>query len=210
MFNPVPAAEAVGCARGTVDGGSGGGQAGGLRYGSRVERLPTEDIARLLEAAASVVRAEAGALSEELAAWHPAPGEWCVKECLGHLIEAEKRGFAGRIRFLLEQDPASRPALASWDQIAVAKARGDCHASLPTLVGELTELRRASVALVAGLRVDDLARGGDHPQVGHITVGDVASEWVHHDRNHVKQILTNIQQRMWPQMGNAQRFSLVP
>lgn len=36
-----------------------------------------------------------------LATWHPAEGEWCVNEVLGHLIEAEARGFAGRIRQIL-------------------------------------------------------------------------------------------------------------
>ena len=30
--------------------------------------------------------------------WRPAPGEWSANECVGHLIEAERRGFAGRIR----------------------------------------------------------------------------------------------------------------
>jgi hypothetical protein len=31
-------------------------------------------------------------------------------------------------------------------------------------------------------------------------------EWVHHDRNHLKQLLANVQARVWPEMGNARRF----
>jgi hypothetical protein len=31
-------------------------------------------------------------------------------------------------------------------------------------------------------------------------------EWVHHDANHDRQILANIQAAVWPHMGNAQLF----
>jgi hypothetical protein len=39
-------------------------------------------------------------------------------------------------------------------------------------------------------------------------VDDVLHEWVHHDRNHLQQIMGNVQAFVWPALGNAQRFSL--
>jgi len=30
---------------------------------------------------------------------------------------------------------------------------------------------------------------------------------MHHDRNHVRQALANVQAYVWPAMGNAQKFS---
>ena len=39
-----------------------------------------------------------------------------------------------------------------------------------------------------------------------LAVGDLVGEWVHHDRNHVKQILAVTQARVWDQMGAARRF----
>ena len=72
---------------------------------------------------------------------------------------------------------------------------------------ELAGLRRESVALVAGLGDADLGRGGRHPKVGLLRVGDLLHEWVHHDRNHLRQMLANIQALAWPHMGNARRFS---
>jgi hypothetical protein len=30
---------------------------------------------------------------------------------------------------------------------------------------------------------------------------------MHHDRNHLRQLLANVQAGVWPHMGNAQRFS---
>lgn len=171
-----------------------------------MDGLSTADIARLLRASGAEITAEIEALPEALASWHPAQAEWCVKECLGHLIEAERRGFAGRIRFMLQHD--DNPTLPSWDQVAVARARNDCAAETSTLVRALREERAASVALVTSLQPEDLARGGEHPQVGHLTISEIVSEWVHHDRNHLKQVLTNVQSYAWRQMGAAQRFSL--
>jgi hypothetical protein len=52
-----------------------------------------------------------------------------------------------------------------------------------------------------------MARSGRHPKVGELSVGDVVNEWIHHDRNHLKQILSNLQAYVWPQMGAAQRLS---
>jgi hypothetical protein len=68
-------------------------------------------------------------------------------------------------------------------------------------------MRDASVVLVASLRADELTRVGLHPVVGELSIRDLLQEWVHHDRNHVKQMLTNVQSYSWPHMGNAQKFS---
>jgi hypothetical protein len=38
-------------------------------------------------------------------------------------------------------------------------------------------------------------------------VSDLLHEWVHHDRNHFRQLLANVQAAAWPHMGNARRFS---
>ena len=162
------------------------------------------DVAAMLRAAAALFAAEARALPEAVVAWHPADGEWCVKEILGHLIEAERRGFAGRIRVILAGD---RPALDRWDQAAVARARNDCARDVASLVGELLRMREDSATLVAALGARDLTRSGRHPVVGELTVGDLLQEWVHHDRNHARQMLANVQAYAWPHMGNAQKFS---
>ncbi len=143
-------------------------------------------------------------MSAALTAYHPAPGEWCAKEVVGHLIEADRRGFAGRIRIILGADA---PRVDAWDQLEVAKARRDCERDTKALVGEFTALREDGVALVASLRDADLARVGHHPKVGVLSVADLLHEWVHHDRNHLKQIQSNVQHYVWPSMGNGQKFS---
>jgi DinB family protein len=161
-------------------------------------------VAALLESAVATVRAEVAALPESVLAFHPKPGEWCIKEVIGHLIEAERRGFAGRIRIILAGDT---PKLEAWDQAEVARARRDCERDGRELLDELARMRKDSASLASGLREADLARAGLHPKVGLLRVGDLLHEWVHHDRNHLKQILANVQEYAWPHMGNAQGFA---
>jgi hypothetical protein len=170
------------------------------------ESLKPPVVAALLQSAAATIHAELAALPATVLAFHPAEGAWCAKEVLGHLIECEKRGFSGRIRIILASKERSQ--LEGWDQDAVARARNDCARDWAALYHEFLQLRSASVTQVAGLSPADLARGGQHPKVGLLTVADLLHEWVHHDRNHIRQMLANVQAYAWPHMGNAQRFSL--
>jgi len=43
--------------------------------------------------------------------------------------------------------------------------------------------------------------------VGDLRVDELLGEWVHHDRNHVRQMLAVTQERVWAQMGAARAFS---
>ena len=166
--------------------------------------LTPVEVAACLDGAMAALTAELRALPERVVGWHPAAGEWCAKEVVGHLIEAERRGFAGRIRVVLGAD---RPALQTWDQNDVARARRDCARPMATLLDELAGLRRDSATLVRALREPDLDRGGEHPKVGFLRVRDLLQEWVYHDRNHIRQALANVQAYVWPAMGNSQKFA---
>ena len=139
----------------------------------------------------------------EAAAYRPAPEEWCANECLGHIIEAEKRGFAGRIRSILDEN---NPTFTTWNQPEVAKARHDCEKRPEELIQEFEPLRRESLVMLRSVRPDQLERAGQHPKVGSLTVSDLMHEWVHHDGNHLRQVLANIQAYVWPKMGNSRRF----
>lgn len=166
--------------------------------------LTTEEVASLLRATGEGLSVELGGLSADVAGWHPGQGEWCVKECVGHLLEAELRGFAGRIRMILEQ-PGLK--IKDWDQVQVQKDRNDDARPLDELLQSFTELRADSVKLVESLMNTDLDKACEHDFVGTLRIEDLLHEWVHHDRNHYRQLQANIQAYVWPAMGNAQRFS---
>ncbi len=165
--------------------------------------LNPREIAECLRASAGILQAELTALPALVLSWHPAPGEWCINETLGHLIEAEPRGFAGRIQTILSVD---NPQFSTWDQVGMAHERRDCDRDPAGLLDEFRGMREASIALVAGLQEGDLARGGYHPTAGYLRVADLLHEWVYHDRNHIRQILANVQSAVWPFLGNSKRF----
>jgi hypothetical protein len=161
------------------------------------------EVADVLEYSGGAYAGALRSIPPAAASWRPAEGEWCVNECVGHVIEAEKLGFAGRIRTILATD---NPGLKRWDQASVAESRHDCERSPQDLLAEFEPLRRDSLALIRSLRPEDLTRAGTHPKVGRLTVADLLHEWVHHDGNHLRQALANIQAYVFPHMGNAQDF----
>jgi hypothetical protein len=162
------------------------------------------EVAAVLEVSGNAYSDLLKALPEEVATWKPAPDEWCVNECVGHIVEAERRGFAGRIRSILDEE---EPTFQTWDQPAIAAARRDCAKAPGELLAEFEPLRRASVDLVRSLDDGQLDRGGIHPTVGRLTIRDLLHEWIHHEGNHLRQGYANVQAYVWPDMGNAQRFS---
>lgn len=166
-------------------------------------RLEVADIDRVLGGLPVRLRAVVGGLPGPAVGWHQEDEEWCVKQVVGHLIEAEHRGFAGRIRQILEE---REPALAGWDQEEVARSRDDCGRDLRHLLDELSQRRAESLTLIRRLKPLDLARGGTHEEIGYVRVGELLQEWVYHDTVHVMQVLGNIQTYVWPAMGATRKF----
>ena len=166
------------------------------------DELTPRQVATYLESSRALVESELRALGDD-SGWHPSPAEWCAKGVVGHLIEAEKRGFAGRIRIILASE---HPQLERWDQDEVEKARNDCARPAADVRTEFRELREESLKLVRSLKPADLDRAGTHPKAGELRVRWLLQEWIYHDRNHTKQMLSIAQERVWPYMGNAQLF----
>ena len=165
-------------------------------------------MAALLASATSIIVTELRAMGDELASWPPAPGEWCANEVVGHIIEADRRGYSGRIRRILAAPPGVEPAEQGWDQPAVAAARGDCAKPVEAIIAELEASRADAGVLLRSLRPDNLDRAALHERVGRVTVRELLREWCFHDRNHLRQLLAIVQARAWPVMGNTRRFAV--
>jgi hypothetical protein len=158
----------------------------------------------LLESSGAAFVAELEALGDELARWRPGPDEWCANEVAGHVIEADRRGFGGRISRILTDDGVAEEG---WDQLAVAAARRDVERPVADVIAEFRAGREAALRVVRALRPEDLHRRAQHARVGEVTIADLLQEWVFHDRNHLKQLLLSAQARVWPAMNNTRRFT---
>lgn len=169
--------------------------------------MTPDEVADLLEPSGQAFASTLNALPPGLASWHPAPGEWCFNEVVGHVIVTEQNGFAGRIRLVILTSGADEPDLPKYDRDGLQKTRNDCERDPKELAREMLDVRRQSLELIRSLRPEQLQRGGTHPDVGRLTVEDLLHEWVHHDGNHLRQGLANVQAYVWPNMGNARRFT---
>lgn len=163
--------------------------------------LEPRDIAELLESTCALIEAEMNALGDDGCRFHFKAGEWCVNECVGHIIEADRRGFGGRIKDILAGKP-----LHSWDQTQVARDRKDCERMSQSVWMEFMGPRHDHITMVRDLVPSDLDKSGVHPKVGVLLVRDLLHEWVHHDRSHTRQLLNIQQERVYPHMGNSQKF----
>ena len=157
----------------------------------------------LLQATPQTLRNELSMLPRDALSWRPAPEEWCINECIGHLIACDVNGFAGRIQTILNEE---RPQLAAWDVAGTVAQRRDCARNGSELIDELAAMRQENTQFIPKLTPEQLVRVGIHSTVGELHVVDLIFEWIHHDRNHVKQIFSNLQAYIWPHLGNAQRF----
>jgi hypothetical protein len=169
-----------------------------------VAQLTPAAAAALLEASGAAFAAELAALGDDLAHWRPGPDEWCANEVAGHVIEADRRGFGGRIARILERDGVAEEG---WDQLAVAAERRDVERPVAEVIAELRSGREDALRVVRSLRPEDLSGYARHARVGEVTIGELLQEWVFHDRNHLKQLLLSAQARVWPAMGNTRRFT---
>jgi DinB superfamily len=162
-----------------------------------------DQIIALLRATPALLHTLLATLPATITQVRPAPGEWCINEVIGHLIEAEQRGFAGRMRLILTE---AHHRCQTWDPDQVARARRDQEKPVTILLAEFHQIRATSLELVHTLQPEQLTRAGEHPTVGVLTVSDLLHEWVYHDLNHLKQIESCVMASFWDQLHNAQKF----
>lgn len=120
------------------------------------------------------------ALPVELLSRPPAPGQWSARDCLRHLVDAERTNFPVRFRAFMEGRD-----FAPFDP---NRALADLDAQTPEqLAATFAGLRRESLALLEGVTDADLGRTVRHPAFGPVTLGQMLQTWAAHDLNHTVQ-----------------------
>lgn len=110
----------------------------------------------------------------------PTAGEWSAVACLLHLLDTERHVFPSRVRaFLAGQN------FPAFDPDTQGTKDGDQDPAV--LAAEFSQLRAASLALLAGVSASDLPRTAEHSELGSVTLGELLHEWAAHDLNHTVQ-----------------------
>ncbi len=126
-------------------------------YGAYIQRVPPDsDIFALLRQQPDELRNLLQNVSDEQANFRPAPGEWSVKEVVGHLCDVE-RIFAYRALCIARSDTKPLPGFEQDDYVRAT----DFNArSLPDLVEEFELQRRANILCFRALTREEIDRRG--------------------------------------------------
>ena len=154
-------------------------------YRNYVGLVPDGDIIAILATQIEDTLALVRDLTEQQALHAYAPGKWSVKQVIGHIIDAE-RIFGYRILRFARRDTTP---LASFNENEYAANAMSDSRPLASLVAELSAVRRATVALLAGLPADPWTRSG--PASGYdVSVRAIAWITAGHELHH-REILTS-------------------
>jgi hypothetical protein len=127
-------------------------------------------------------QALAAGIPAGLLARPPAAGEWSALDCLRHLLDAEREVFPVRVRALLAgQD------FPGFDPDAQGTAGADGGEGSAELAATFAGMRAASLAALARVGADDLARTARHAELGPVTLEQLLHEWAAHDLMHTVQ-----------------------
>jgi hypothetical protein len=112
-------------------------------------------------------------------------GTWSPYDVIGHLIHGERTDWMPRARHILAGE--TRPFEPFDRNAQFTESRGK---SLDELLETFAGLRRENVAALARMSLTDadLERGGLHPELGEVTLGQLLATWVVHDLDHVAQV----------------------
>jgi uncharacterized damage-inducible protein DinB len=148
-------------------------------YARYIDQVPDGDPLATLEAQLADTVALMDRFGEAGSLHRYAEGKWSVKDVLGHLADAE-RVFCYRAMAAARGETGSLPA---FDENAwVANANFDAR-SLASLLGEMTAVRRATLALFRGMTEAELAR---RVVANNVPVSARALLWIvaGHERHH--------------------------
>lgn len=140
----------------------------------------------LLERTPALLRTWLAGLPPEWTHRDEGPDTWRPFDVVGHLIDGEELDWMARARIILSEGGGRR--FEPFDRTRhLHRNRG---ADLGELLERFAELRAANLSDLRRLRLtaSDLARTGEHPEFGTVTLAQLLATWVAHDLTHVAQI----------------------
>ena len=126
---------------------------------------------------------------DEALDFHPAPGDWSVREVLAHLVDDEMYVMRTRLERMMKED---RPHLAPHDEQMWYSHRNTTRDQLAELLADFAAQRTASMSILTMLRESDWAREGYQPEYGTVTAETWLGHWSAHDTTHIEQIVNSL------------------
>lgn len=111
---------------------------------------------------------------------------WSACDVIAHLIHAEREDWIPRATMILQSGESQPfPPFDRWGNI-----RESQNKPVGELLDTFAEARSANLTELRALNLQpaDLAKRGQHPGLGMVTLGQLLDTWAAHDLNHLHQI----------------------
>ena len=148
-------------------------------------QMTTNDLqsaARELQQFPSRVRRLVAGVEDNALRKKPSEADFSIAENVCHLRDIECEGYSVRLRRLLEEE---RPFLHDIDGDRLARERDYNSQPVPSALEQFAAERMGNVALLYGLKAEQLGRSGTLEGVGNITVEALLGIMQQHDREHL-------------------------
>lgn len=143
-----------------------------------LEPLAPQQALDLLASAPDELERIVAGLDDEQMGRPPAPSRWALRDVLAHLLVAHEL-LAGRVERILDEDnPPLRPK-AAW------KIADDRALPASEILDRFRTSRRATLARLLPLRLEQWFRTGEHEEFGRVTLIQQASYFARHERYHM-------------------------
>jgi hypothetical protein len=150
-------------------------------YGKYVSLVPEGDVVETLRTQIGETLSLLRAIPEERASHRYAPGKWSIKEVVGHMADVERVMTYRALRIAR----ADATPLPGFDENAWVPAANFDARPLASLVHELAEVRRATIAFFETLDAEAATRRGSAND-NEISARALAYIVAGHERHHVK------------------------
>lgn len=148
--------------------------------------LEAGQILRVLEATPALLRRMARTKPPSWFRFRRKKGDWSRLDVLCHMIDTETV-TAFRLRKMLAEDS---PNISFFDQEKWVERLRDFRDRDPgRAVSGFFALRAGNAAILSALPPDRMKRTGIHPEIGRLTVLELAARLARHDVNHLRQIV---------------------
>ena len=160
-----------------------------------------------LEATPEILRGLLASVTEEQAAWKPAPDRWSIAEVLEHLAHVEGHCFRLRAERMVKEE---NPVLDVYDEKALDAAGQFSSREVEDSFDHFEEQREDNVAWLTSLPARAISRTAQHPELGPVNLGQTLNVWAFHDLGHIRQIAEIVRALVYyPNMGPFQKYYTV-
>jgi uncharacterized damage-inducible protein DinB len=140
----------------------------------------------VLERTPIVFKSLLNGLSKDWTLQNEGENTWSPYDVIGHLVHGERTDWIPRISIILSD--TENKTFEPYDRFAqfeMSKGR-----TLKELLNDFETLRKNNITYLRtrNLSEKEMALGGNHPELGPVTISQLLAAWVVHDLGHIAQV----------------------